>query len=113
MPTDLSRADLEVDRRVLACAPVDHGRRRFPGHGVTIDTCNLRPKSIGSVTLRSASPLDAPAIDPNFLGDPYDWELSIEVFKRGREILNAPSLKPPDQARAHARRRRDHRRRHS
>jgi choline dehydrogenase-like flavoprotein len=46
------------------------------------------------VTLRSKNPLDAPAIDPNFLSDPYDWELSIEGLKRGREILNASSFKP-------------------
>jgi choline dehydrogenase len=81
----------------IHCLPayvVDHGRQRFPGHGVTINTCNLRPKSIGSVTLRSANPVDPPAIDPNFLADPYDWELSIEAFKRGREILHAPSFKP-------------------
>jgi choline dehydrogenase len=81
----------------IHCLPayvVDHGRQRFPGHGVTINTCNLRPRSIGSVTLRSANPVDPPAIDPNFLADPYDWELSIEAFKRGREILHAPSFKP-------------------
>src|SRR4051794_37185482 len=80
----------------IHCLPayvVDHGRRRFPGHGVTINTCNLRPKSIGSVTLRSKNPLDAPAIDPNFLGDPYDWDLSIEGFKRGREIINASAFR--------------------
>jgi choline dehydrogenase len=81
----------------IHCLPayvVDHGRQRFPGHGLTINTCNLRPKSIGSVTLRSANPLAPPAIDPNFLGDPHDWDLSIEAFKRGREILNAPAFKP-------------------
>jgi len=59
---------------------------------VTINTCNLRPRSVGQVTLRSSNPLDQPAIDPNFLADPYDWEVSIEGFKRGREILAAPSL---------------------
>jgi choline dehydrogenase len=61
---------------------------------VTINTCNLRPKSIGSVTLRSADPLDHPAIDPNFLADPYDWEISIEGFKRGRELLQTSSFAP-------------------
>jgi choline dehydrogenase len=81
----------------IHCLPafvVDHGRQRFPGHGVTINTCNLRPKSIGSVTLRSADPLAPPAIDPNFLADPYDWEISIEGFKRGREILSTSSFAP-------------------
>ena len=67
---------------------------RIKGHGVTINTCNLRPKSIGSVTLRSSDPGVEPAIDPAFLQDPYDWEISIEGFHRGREILNAPAFRP-------------------
>ncbi|MFK7845986.1 MAG: GMC family oxidoreductase, partial [Rhodothermales bacterium] len=81
----------------IHCLPayvVDHGRKRIKGHGITINTCNLRPKSIGSVTLRSTNPLDAPAIDPNFLDDPYDWKISIAGFKWGRKILNSPSFKP-------------------
>jgi choline dehydrogenase-like flavoprotein len=83
----------------IHCLPayvVDHGRMRIKGHGVTINTCNLRPKSIGSVTLRSSSPLDEPAIDPNFCGDHegYDWKISIEGFKWGRRLLAAPSFKP-------------------
>lgn len=81
----------------IHCLPayvVDHGRKRIKGHGITINTCNLRPKSIGSVTLRSTNPLDPPAIDPNFLDDPYDWKISIEGFKWGRKILAAPSFQP-------------------
>ena len=81
----------------IHCLPayvVDHGRKRIKGHGITINTCNLRPKSIGSVSLRSTNPLDAPAIDPNFLDDPYDWKISIEGFKWGRKILSSPSFKP-------------------
>ena len=81
----------------IHCLPayvVDHGRKRIKGHGITINTCNLRPKSIGSVTLRSANPLDAPAIDPNFLAEEYDRKVSIAGFRWGRKILNAPSFKP-------------------
>jgi choline dehydrogenase-like flavoprotein len=83
----------------IHCLPayvVDHGRMPIKGQGVTINTCNLRPKSIGSVTLTSADPLLPPAIDPNFCGDPegYDWKISIEGFKWGRRLLAAPSLKP-------------------
>jgi len=81
----------------IHCLPayvVDHGRLRIKGHGITINTCNLRPKSIGSVTLKTTNPLDAPNIDPNFLGDPdgYDWKTSIEGFRWGRKILNAPAF---------------------
>ena len=83
----------------IHCLPayvIDHGRMRIKGHGVTINTCNLRPKSIGEVTLRSADPTDRPLINPNFCGDPegYDWKISIEGFKWGRKILQAEAFKP-------------------
>ena len=92
-----SSADVRSPDIQIHCLPayvVDHGRMRIKGHGVTINTCNLRPKSIGSVTLRSADPLAEPAIDPAFMTDPYDWKISMEAFERGREILNAPAFKP-------------------
>lgn len=49
---------------------IDHGRQRVKGHGLTINTCNLRPKSIGSLTLRSSDRSVPPATDPGFLTDP-------------------------------------------
>jgi len=64
------------------------------GHGITINTCNLRPHSIGSVKLKSSDPLDHPLIDPNFCGDPHDWKISLEGFKWGRKILAAESFGP-------------------
>jgi choline dehydrogenase-like flavoprotein len=81
----------------IHCLPafvIDHGRQRMKQHGITINTCNLRPKSIGSVRLRSADPADQPLIDPNFCGDPYDWKISLEGFKWGRKILAAESFRP-------------------
>jgi choline dehydrogenase-like flavoprotein len=82
----------------IHCLPayvVDHGRMQIKGHGITINTCHLRPKSIGSVTLASSNPLIAPRIDPNYCGDPegYDWKMVIEGFRWGRRLLDAPSLK--------------------
>ena len=81
----------------IHCLPayvIDHGRKRIKGHGITINTCNLRPKSIGSVKLKTINPLDSPAIDPNFLDDPYDWKISMEGLKWGRKILSSPAFKP-------------------
>ncbi len=89
---DVRSPDIQI--HCLPAYVVDHGRKRIKGHGITINTCNLRPKSIGSVTLRSTNPLDSPAIDPNFLDDPYDWKISIAGFKWGRKILSSPSFKP-------------------
>jgi choline dehydrogenase-like flavoprotein len=83
----------DIQVHCLPAYVVDHGRMRIKGHGVTINTCNLRPRSIGTVTLRSADPLAEPAIDPAFLHDPYDWTISVEAFERGREILHAPAFK--------------------
>jgi choline dehydrogenase-like flavoprotein len=81
----------------IHCLPafvIDHGRLRIKGHGITINTCHLRPRSIGSVRLRSGDPLAHPLVDPNFCADPYDWHVSIEAFKWGRRILGAESFAP-------------------
>jgi choline dehydrogenase-like flavoprotein len=90
--SDVRSPDIQI--HCLPAFVVDHGRMRIKGHGITINTCNLRPRSIGSVTLRSADPTVEPAIDPAFLQDPYDWKISMEAFERGREILDAPAFKP-------------------
>jgi choline dehydrogenase-like flavoprotein len=92
-----SSEDVRYPDIQIHCLPayvVDHGRMRIKGHGVTINTCHLRPRSIGEVKLRSANPSDAPAINPNFVADPYDWKISIDAFKWGRRILAAPSFRP-------------------
>jgi choline dehydrogenase len=81
----------------IHCLPayvVDHGRQRVKGHGMTINTCNLRPRSIGSVTLRSADASVQPAINPAFVTDPYDWDISTAGFHWGRRILASRALKP-------------------
>ena len=94
-----SSADVESPDIQIHCLPayvIDHGRQRVKGHGMTINTCHLRPKSIGSVTVRSADPTEKPLIDPNFCGDPegHDWKICIEGFRWGRRILNSEALRP-------------------
>jgi choline dehydrogenase-like flavoprotein len=63
------------------------------GAGCTLNSYTLRPRARGSVTLRSADPADAPVIDPNFLGDPYDLRISTEGVKISREIMNQPAAR--------------------
>ena len=84
----------DIQMHCLPAFVVGHGRMRIRGHGMTINTCNLRPKSVGSVTLRSADPAVPPAIDPNFLSDPYDWKISLEGFEWGREMLATKAYAP-------------------
>ena len=52
-------------------------RRRFCMGGYV-----CRPGSRGSVTLASGSPLDRPLIDPNYLSDPSDLRLMIELVRK-------------------------------
>ncbi|MFE9093512.1 GMC family oxidoreductase [Streptomyces sp. NPDC007264] len=89
---DVRSPDIQI--HCLPAYVVDHGRQRIKGHGVTINTCNLRPRSVGEVTLRSADPLVPPAIDPNFLADPHDWEVSMTAFEKGRELLATSAFAP-------------------
>ncbi len=70
----------------------DHARALHLGHGYSLHACLLRPKSSGSVTLASANPFDAPAIDPAFYAEPDDLEAMVRAFKLTRRILDAPPL---------------------
>ncbi len=66
------------------------------GHGVSLFSCNLRPKSIGSITLRSSNPEEPPLIDPNYCGDSegYDWKISIEGLRWARRLLQTRAFAP-------------------
>jgi len=71
---------------------VDHGRKTVFGHGYSCHVCLLRPRSRGTLTLRSADPLAAPRIDPNFLGDADDVQRLMRGFNVMRRILEQPAL---------------------
>ena len=60
--------------------------------GITLNSYTLRPKSRGTVRLRSADPSATPLVDPNFLGHPDDVKTSAEGVKISREIFSSPSL---------------------
>jgi choline dehydrogenase len=54
--------------------------------------CNLRPTSRGSVRVKSADPLAAPAIRPNYLATEADRQVAAEAIKLTRKIVSAPAL---------------------
>ena len=55
--------------------------------GVTVNACLLRPKSRGTVRLRSANPFDKPVVDNNYLAEPDDLRMEILGLRFAREIL--------------------------
>ena len=66
---------------------IEHGVASMPQGGITLNSCYLRPRSRGSVRLASADPAHAPLIDPNYLSDPLDREMSIRGLKLTQQIL--------------------------
>lgn len=73
---------------------IEAGVQSMPNGGVTLNACHLRPRSRGSVRLQSDNPADMPLIDPNYLSDPYDREMSIRGLKLVQRILSQEALKP-------------------
>jgi choline dehydrogenase-like flavoprotein len=73
---------------------IEAGVARLQNAGVTLNTAYLRPRSRGTVRLRSKDPADHPLIDPNYWDDPHDRAMSIEGLRIGREIMRQPALEP-------------------
>jgi choline dehydrogenase len=81
----------------LIFAPVpylDHGFTQPPGHGLSVGGVLLRPRSVGSLSLASADPTEAPQIDPNYLDDPDDVRRLLAAGHIMRDLLAQPSLAP-------------------
>ncbi|MBD9448495.1 GMC family oxidoreductase N-terminal domain-containing protein [Rhizobium sp. RHZ01] len=87
-----TRPDLQF--HFLAGAGAEAGVPSVPKgtSGVTLNSYTLRPKSRGTVTLRSSDPRDLPLVDPNFLSDPDDLRISVEGVKISCEIMRQASL---------------------
>lgn len=77
----------------LAGAGAEEGVPSVPsGSGITLNSYTLRPKSRGTVKLRSSNPADSAMVDPNFLADPDDVRISTEGVRISREIFSQPAL---------------------
>ena len=66
--------------------------RKVAQPGVQIDINLERPRSLGSVSLASASPYDPPLIDPNYFSDPQDLDQMAHGVNAMREIMAVPGI---------------------
>ncbi|MEX0345955.1 MAG: GMC family oxidoreductase [Rhizobiaceae bacterium] len=73
---------------------IEAGVASMPQGGVTLNAAYMRPKSRGTVRLKSADPAEAPLIDPNYWQEPEDRKRHIEGLKIARDILRQPALSP-------------------
>ncbi|WP_170360971.1 GMC family oxidoreductase [Ruegeria arenilitoris] len=87
---DLDRPDIQLHFTIALVD--DHARKLHLGYGFSCHICKLRPESRGTLSLHSADPFAAPAIDPAFLSDPRDLDTMIKGARMTREILEAPAL---------------------
>jgi choline dehydrogenase len=84
---DLSEPDVE-----LLLAPVlfeEEGLKQPTEHGLTLAVVLLRPRSAGTVLVRSADPAVPPAIDPRYLSDPdgEDEATLLRGLRLARRVL--------------------------
>ncbi len=66
---------------------VDHGRQRVSEPGLCMHVCQLRPNSVGSISLASGDPHDDPQINANYLSDEEDLRILIRGVKIARKIF--------------------------
>lgn len=62
------------------------------GYGFSCHTCVLRPKSRGHIALKSADPLEPPAIYPNYFGEEEDLDKMVKGFRIARKLLGAKAF---------------------
>lgn len=88
---DLDLPDLEL---IFAPAPFfDEGIGDPYGHAVVMGPILLKPRSTGTITLRSADPLAKPVIDPRYLTDEADRTALMAGLRICAEIAGAAALR--------------------
>ena len=70
------------------------GTQAVRGHGFAVGASPNRPDSVGSLTLRSADPGDAPRVQCNYLQTEHDIRNMRKALELAREIFRQPAFAP-------------------
>jgi choline dehydrogenase len=89
---DSPAADLQLI--LMAVLWLDQGLSNPTQHGFTIGAAALKPRSRGTITLRSNDPLEAPVIQPSYCSDQQgkDLRVLIEGIRWARQIVARPEF---------------------
>ena len=89
--TRAGATDPDIQLLLMPILWLEQGLREPKEHGFTIAAAALKPRSRGSIALRSNDPLKSPLIQPNYCTDPEgeDMRVLIEGIRLGRKIVEA------------------------
>jgi choline dehydrogenase len=90
--THVDAPDLQLHFAPLLYGDYGRNLRLLAIHGVSLHACLLRPRSVGSVGLRSADPQAPPRIDLNLLDRPEDVDALVEAIRLMRGIMRQPAM---------------------
>jgi choline dehydrogenase len=86
------RANIQFHVQPLSLDKFGDPLHRFPA--ITVSACNLQPTSRGAVRLRSASPVEAPSIAPNYLSTEEDRQVAADAIRTTRRLMKQSALAP-------------------
>ncbi|GAA6133291.1 FAD-dependent oxidoreductase [Oceaniserpentilla sp. 4NH20-0058] len=86
---DSSEPAPDIELEFLPGIVDDHNRTNHGGHGYSIHATLLRPKSVGSLKLKSNKPSDGPLINPNFLSEPDDLNKLAKGLQLALNIMES------------------------
>lgn len=89
---EVERPDVQLHMLPLLFDDCGRDLKLMARPGYSLHTCVLRPKSRGSVLIRSSDASLAPEIDYRFLTEPEDCKVLVDGIRRVREILAAPAF---------------------
>jgi choline dehydrogenase len=84
------RANIQYHVQPLSLEKFGDPLHPFPAF--TASVANLRPTSRGAVTLKSADPMQAPAIAPNYLSTPEDRRVAADSIRVTRGTVGQQAL---------------------
>jgi choline dehydrogenase len=88
---DAASPDVQIHFILFSADAIGQKLHPFPGFLASV--CQLRPESRGTVRIKSADPMQAPAIQPNYMSAASDRHVMIEGMKLTRHIMNQPAIR--------------------
>jgi choline dehydrogenase len=89
---DAARPELQFHVATLSSDMAGSPTHRFPGF--TFSVCQLRPESRGFVRIKSPDPLEAPAMQANYLSTPHDCRTLVAGIRLARRFAATRALAP-------------------